>query len=118
MSSSRQGGSSRVTGAAWYVRQHDRRKRIAPEVVLDRLIADFFRAAREQGASLKQVRERLRRWLTLQPPDHFMVIEPDEELQRILIAEIEAAIRGFHGRGRDRRIDGVPTRWSEPFPFA
>ncbi len=81
-------------GSGVYVRQHDRRKRIAPEVALDRLIADFLRAAREQGASLKQVRERLRRWLTLQPPDHFMVIEPDEELQRTLIAEIVAAI-GF-----------------------
>ena len=38
--------------------------------------------------------ERLRHWLALQPPDRFAVIDPDEELRRILAAEIEAAV-GF-----------------------
>jgi hypothetical protein len=31
---------------------------------------------------------RLRQWLELQPPDHFLLIEPDEELRQILAAEI------------------------------
>lgn len=84
-------------GSGVYVRHHDR-ERLAPDVALDRLIADFFRTAREQGASLAQVRERLRRWLALQPPDHFLVIEPDRELQRILVAEIEASV-GFRAVG-------------------
>jgi GntR family transcriptional regulator len=34
----------------------------------------------------------LRHWLELQPPDHFLLIEPDEELRRILIAEIQQAV--------------------------
>jgi hypothetical protein len=38
------------------------------------------------------VRFRLRQWLELQPPDHFLLIEPDEELRRILAAEIARAV--------------------------
>jgi len=37
------------------------------------------------------VRSRLRQWLELQPPDHFLLIEPDEELRKILAAEIRRA---------------------------
>ena len=35
---------------------------------------------------------RLRHWLDLQPPDHFLLIEPDEELRRILMAEMQGAV--------------------------
>ena len=38
------------------------------------------------------LRSRLRHWLELQPPDHFLLIEPDEELRRILAAEIARAV--------------------------
>jgi hypothetical protein len=38
------------------------------------------------------VRSRLRQWLDLQPPDHFLLIEPDEDLRRILAAEIQQAV--------------------------
>jgi GntR family transcriptional regulator len=38
------------------------------------------------------LRERLRQWLELQPPDHFLLIEPDEELRKILAAEIARAV--------------------------
>jgi hypothetical protein len=38
------------------------------------------------------VRSRLRQWLELQPPGHFLLIEPDEELRRILAAEIQQAV--------------------------
>jgi GntR family transcriptional regulator len=31
-------------------------------------------------------------WLELQPPDHFLLIEPDEELRKILAAEIQQAV--------------------------
>jgi hypothetical protein len=34
----------------------------------------------------------LRQWLDLQPPDHFLLIEPDDELRRILAAEIARAV--------------------------
>jgi GntR family transcriptional regulator len=66
--------------------------RLGPDQILDQLIADLLRAAREQGIPIRRVHERLRHWLALQPPDHFAVIDPDEELRQILIAEIEAAV--------------------------
>jgi DNA-binding transcriptional regulator YhcF (GntR family) len=65
---------------------------LAPLVALDQLIAQLFRSARTIGASQSAVRDRLRHWLRLQPPDHFLVIESDEELRRIAAAEIEKAV--------------------------
>jgi GntR family transcriptional regulator len=38
------------------------------------------------------LRSRLRQWLELQPPDHFVLIEPDEELRRIVVAEMQQAV--------------------------
>jgi hypothetical protein len=40
---------------------------------------------------LSDVRSSLSHWLNVQPPDHFFVIEPDAELRKILMTEIEAA---------------------------
>jgi DNA-binding transcriptional regulator YhcF (GntR family) len=59
---------------------------------LDQMIASLFRAARKQGVSQPALRARLRQWLELQPPDHFLLIEPDEELRRIVSAEIRQAV--------------------------
>jgi DNA-binding transcriptional regulator YhcF (GntR family) len=69
-----------------------------PEVVptaalaLEQMIARLFRSARKLGVTLPVLRVRLRQWLELQPPDHFLLIEPDEELRRILAAEIARAV--------------------------
>jgi GntR family transcriptional regulator len=65
---------------------------------LDRLISAFFTLARVQGFSLAEVRTRLRHWLARQPPDHFLVVEPDEHLREILLAEIADAT-AFPARG-------------------
>jgi DNA-binding transcriptional regulator YhcF (GntR family) len=62
------------------------------ELALDQSIARLFRTARALGTSLATVRSRLRQWLELQPPDHFLLVEPDEELRRILAAEIAQAV--------------------------
>jgi DNA-binding transcriptional regulator YhcF (GntR family) len=72
----------------------ERKPDLAPSsaLALDRLIARLFQDARELGAPLATVRSRLRQWLELQPPDHFLLIEPDEELRRILAAEIGRAV--------------------------
>jgi GntR family transcriptional regulator len=72
----------------------ERKPELAPSsaLALDQLILRLFRSARELGAPLSTVRSRLRQWLELQPPDHFLVIEPDEELRRILAAEIQKAV--------------------------
>ena len=49
-------------------------------------------AARGLGFSLATVRSRLRHWFEMQPPDHFLLIEPDEELRRILTVEMRGAV--------------------------
>jgi DNA-binding transcriptional regulator YhcF (GntR family) len=79
-------------GSGVYVRE--RKPELAPSsaLALDQLIAKLFRAARELGAPLSTVRFRLRQWLELQPPDHFLLIEPEEELRRIVTAEIGQAV--------------------------
>jgi DNA-binding transcriptional regulator YhcF (GntR family) len=61
----------------------------APE--LDQLIATFLTLARTRGFTLSEIRARVRHWLELQPPDHFLLVEPDKELRQILVAEIEEA---------------------------
>ena len=61
-------------------------------LVLDQMIASLFRSARKEGVSLPVLRSRLRQWLELQPPDHFLLVEPDQELRRIVAAEIQQAV--------------------------
>jgi GntR family transcriptional regulator len=61
-------------------------------LALDQMIARLFRSARKLGVTLPVLRLRLRQWLELQPPDHFLLIEPDEELRKILAAEIARAV--------------------------
>src|SRR2546423_1430097 len=58
---------------------------------LDRLISASLTRARGQGHSLAEVRARMKHWLELEPPDHFLVVEPDEGLREILMAEIGGA---------------------------
>ncbi len=79
-------------GSGVYVR--GRKPELVPSsaLALDQLIARLFRSARELGAPLSTVRSRLRQWLELQPPDHFLLIEPEEELRRIVAAEIGRAV--------------------------
>jgi len=70
----------------------------ATRLGLDQLIAAFLSMARAQGFSLAEVQGRVKHWLGLQPPDHFLVVEPDEGLREILAAEIAEAT-GFRVRG-------------------
>ena len=65
---------------------------LSPELSLDHLIAGLFRSARELQVPLSAVRARLQHWLELQPPDHFLLIEPDPELREIVAAEIRSAV--------------------------
>src|SRR5918999_342576 len=58
---------------------------------------------------LAEVQERVKHWLGLEPPDHFLVVEPDEGLREILAAEIAEAT-GFRVRGaglEECRRDGA-----------
>src|SRR5207248_8656284 len=62
------------------------------ELALDRLIANFFSSTRKLNTPLAVVRSRLKQWLEMQPPDHFLLIEPDEQLARIALKEMQAAV--------------------------
>ncbi len=79
-------------GSGVYVRATKPEVSTTPSLALDQMIARLFRSARKLGVTLPVLRLRLRQWLELQPPDHFLLIEPDEELRRILAAEIARAV--------------------------
>lgn len=75
-------------GSGVYVRRHRPDGPISPGLQLDQAIADLFNSARVLGLPLADVRLRLRHWLEFQPPDHFLLIEPDEELRKIIAMEM------------------------------
>ncbi len=75
-------------GSGVYVRGTKPPSAASPEMALDQTIAHLFRSARKLGVSLPALRLRLRQWLDQQPPDHFLLIEPDKELRKILVAEM------------------------------
>ncbi|HEU4389352.1 MAG TPA: GntR family transcriptional regulator [Blastocatellia bacterium] len=58
---------------------------------VEQLISAFVQIARTRGFALSEIRSRLKRWLDQAPPDHFLVIDPDPELCKILAAEIQRA---------------------------
>src|SRR5918912_2944985 len=83
-------------GSGVYVRARASAAQIAEaqhgaQLELDQLISTFLRVAREKGFSLADIQARVKHWLEIQPPDHFLIIEPDEELRRILAVEIKEA---------------------------
>jgi len=80
-------------GSGVYIRATKPEMPPSPALALDQMIARLFRSARKLGVSLPALRSRLREWLELQPPDHFLLVEPDEELRRILAAEIARAVK-------------------------
>jgi GntR family transcriptional regulator len=65
---------------------------MAAEFVVDRLIGDLVARARKQGAPETLLRSRLRRWLALEPPSRWLVIEPDPELCRIVMHEMQQVL--------------------------
>jgi DNA-binding transcriptional regulator YhcF (GntR family) len=78
-------------GSGVYVRANKPGVALSPGLEIDQAIAALFRSARKLGVPLPSLRARLRQWLELQPPEHFLLIEPEEELRRILTAEIQQA---------------------------
>jgi len=79
-------------GSGVYVRETKPELALSPALALDRTVASLFRAARELGVPLSDVRSRIRHWLEMQPPDHFLVVEPDEELRKIVATEMRPAV--------------------------
>ncbi len=78
-------------GSGVYV--HERRPdNNGDNLELDQLIARFFQSARRLNAPLATVRSRLKQWIDMQPPDHFLLIEPDTQLAEIVATEMRAAV--------------------------
>ena len=85
----REGWAERRHGSGVYVWDRTVRPE-TPEEVLDHHIAVFFRLVRELKLPAATVRARVEQWLAAPPADHFLVIDPDPELRRILMTEIMA----------------------------
>jgi len=79
-------------GSGVYVSHRKPEAAPSPGRALDELIAQMFRSAQKLGATQHELRERVGQWLEMQPPDHFLLIEPDEELRRIVVAEMRQTV--------------------------
>jgi DNA-binding transcriptional regulator YhcF (GntR family) len=102
-------------GSGVYVRQAKPEISLSGALALDQAISDLFRAARKLNAPLALVRSRLRHWIELQPPDHFLLIEPDEELRAILTLEINRAVNfRVRGCGLDELKPSLPLDGAIP----
>ena len=88
----RDGWTERRRGSGITVRANADRP-ATPEQQIDHHIAGFFRAARELGLPAAAVRQRVLEWVAAPPPDHFVLIDPDEGARRILLTELCAATR-------------------------
>jgi GntR family transcriptional regulator len=77
-------------------------------VALDHLIARFFRNLREEGYSLADIQAGMQRSLSMQRPDHFVLLEPDPELREILVAEISTATKAKVQGVGPGELDGGP----------
>lgn len=76
---------------------------------LDQLIARFFRNLREEGYSLAEIHTAIQRSLSVQRPDHFLLLEPDPELREILVAEIAGATKVQVKSVGPDEVDGTMT---------
>jgi DNA-binding transcriptional regulator YhcF (GntR family) len=79
------------SGSGVYVRA-EQPDSISTPVALYRQFTAVLALARQFGVPLSEVRERLSQWLAIQPPDHFLVIEPDCDLRNIVVAEIRQCV--------------------------
>ncbi len=79
-------------GSGVYVRAGRPTLPRTPELAIDELIGELVTKARKAGAPAELIRARLLRWMEMEPPGHWLVIEPDPELRRIVITEMEQAV--------------------------
>lgn len=79
-------------GSGVFVRSTRPEAPLSTEMAIDQMIGDLAVRARKFGASDSFLKSRLRRWLALEPPARWLVIEPDPELRRIVICEMEQAL--------------------------
>lgn len=99
-------------GSGVFVRSTRPEAPLSPELAIDQMICDLAARARRLGASDAQIRSRLRRWLALEPPARWLLIEPDPELRRVVLCEMEQALSlpvigcGFEECAAPAMLDG------------
>ena len=69
----------------------DRRASETAQGRVDAHIAEFFRRAHELGISTSSLRARMAEWVAMPAPDHWLLVDPDQELRQILLTELRAA---------------------------
>ena len=79
-------------GSRLIVRSQDEFTRVTRAQDLDSMINAVIRVAREGGHSLQELRDRVRKRLLAQPPDHLLVIDADSGLRQLLQEEIKRAV--------------------------
>lgn len=111
----RDGWAERRRGSGVYVRANADTPS-TPEQILDQHIAGFFRAVRELGLPAAAVRARVAQWVAAPEPDHFVVVDPDAELRRILLAEI-SQITSFPATGASIEECALPETLAAAIPL-
>jgi DNA-binding transcriptional regulator YhcF (GntR family) len=76
-------------GSGVYVCGNASEQSLNENLPLDRLLSFFLNIGLDKSHSLREIKSRLRHWLSLPPPDHFLIVEPDPELRRIVVTEVE-----------------------------
>lgn len=100
-------------GSGVYVRARKTETPQSPETIFDALLGELVAKARKLGLPDTLVRGRLLHWAQAQPPGRWLVIEPDAELRRIIITEMEQTlalpVSGCAPAecGQDRILDGA-----------
>ena len=79
-------------GSRVIVRAPEERPERAKGYDVDDLINATIRAARQQGCSLQELRERVRMRLLAEPPDHILIVEEEAGLRQLLQEEIRGQL--------------------------
>jgi GntR family transcriptional regulator len=79
-------------GSGVYVQVTRPASPLPAELAVDHLIREMAKDARKLGVTEPLLRERLRLWLTHEPPTRWLVIEPDPDLRAIVIHEMVQAV--------------------------
>lgn len=79
-------------GSGVFVRTTKPDAPLSAEMAIDQMIGELAVKARKFGASDALLKSRVRRWLALEPPARWLVIEPDPELRGIVVCEMEEAL--------------------------
>lgn len=69
----------------------DRRTPQTVDERIDTHIEEFFRGAHALGISSSALRARLAGWIAAPPPDHWLLVDADDEARQILLTELRKA---------------------------